>query len=63
MPINPVCDICETELKDYGGLYFTPSRAPGYKVTEKYHVCRSAIKPASSRYLKRSVSKVTLRGR
>jgi len=34
--IKPKCDICDKELKDFGGLCFSPPEGLNVK---KYHIC------------------------
>lgn len=42
MAIAPVCDVCKKELKDFGGLLFSP---PNEKSTvHKYHICKKCYK-------------------
>ncbi len=38
MAINPRCDFCKKELKEFGGLVFSPPTKEG--TVRKLHVCR-----------------------
>ncbi len=42
MAIKPVCDKCVSELKDFGGLIFSPPDKKG-KV-KKWHICKACYK-------------------
>ena len=42
MSINPYCDFCKKELKDFGGLLFSPPNKKGE--TKKLHVCPHCYK-------------------
>jgi len=37
MAISPVCDFCGSELKEFGGLLFSPPNKEG--LVKKYHLC------------------------
>ena len=40
--IKPKCDMCRKELKDFGGLLFSP---PNDKdMVEKFHICKKCYK-------------------
>ena len=42
MSINPHCDFCKKELKQFGALLFSPPNKKG--VTKKLHVCTHCYK-------------------
>ncbi len=42
MPLSPACDFCKKELKDLGGLLFSPPTSRGE--TKEHHVCRTCYK-------------------
>lgn len=35
--INPICDVCKKELKDFGALLFSPPN--NENIVKKYHIC------------------------
>jgi hypothetical protein len=37
--IAPKCDKCGNELKDFGGLVFTPPLHAGSNTVYKFHIC------------------------
>jgi hypothetical protein len=39
MAIKPKCDVCEEELKDYGGLIFSPPNEEG--MVKKLNLCKN----------------------
>jgi len=38
MAIKPVCDKCKKELKEFGGILFSPPNEKGY--VKKWHICK-----------------------
>lgn len=42
MAIGPVCDKCKQELKDFGGLLFSPPDDKG--MVRKLHLCQACYK-------------------
>ncbi|MFA6269556.1 MAG: hypothetical protein WCW13_04780 [archaeon] len=42
MSINPICDKCKKELKDFGGILFSPPNEEG--VVRKWHICKECYK-------------------
>jgi len=36
MAIKPVCDKCKKELKEFGGILFSP---PKDNIVRKFHIC------------------------
>lgn len=42
MAINPICDFCKKELKEFGGLLFSPPNSSGE--VRKLHVCKRCYK-------------------
>jgi len=39
MVIKPVCDKCGSELKEFGGILFSPPNNSGF--TRKWHLCKN----------------------
>lgn len=37
MSIKPFCDMCKKELKEFGGILFSP---PKGKIVKKFHICK-----------------------
>lgn len=42
MSINPICNKCGNELKEFGGLIFSPLDKKD--IVKKYHICRKCFK-------------------
>jgi len=42
MAINPKCDKCGSELREFGGLVFSPPNEHG--VVRKWHLCKECYK-------------------
>lgn len=39
MSIRPICDFCKKELRDFGGILFSPPDKRS--MVKKYHVCKN----------------------
>lgn len=42
MAIKPYCDRCKKELKEFGGLLFSPPNKEG--TVKKFHICKDCFK-------------------
>lgn len=49
MAISPRCDVCKTEMTDFGALLFSPPEADG--TVQKYHVCKACYAKIVQTYL------------
>ncbi|MBU0547051.1 MAG: hypothetical protein ABH876_02020 [Patescibacteria group bacterium] len=50
MAIKPKCDKCKKELKEFGGILFSP---PKKKMVEKFHLCRKCYREILSSFGKK----------
>lgn len=46
MAIKPICDICKSELDDYGAILLSP---PNGHDVKKYHICKKCYADIESK--------------
>jgi len=50
MAIKPVCDKCGNELKEFGGILFSPPDDSGF--VRKWHLCKACYEKIAKNFKK-----------